>query len=186
MPAARTDWTVDMLDALPDDGKRYEIIDGGLFVTPAPSDTHQLVVLALASRLRSYLRPSSIARVLHSPADVRRADRRRNRVQTDVFVIRLFDGRRPPYPFNVSDLLLAAEVESPSNRLYDYQTKRRFYSQSGIPEYWIVSAEARTFARWRGSSDEADLLSSQLQWQSAGMSEPLVVDIPEFFADALG
>lgn len=38
MPADRTDWTVEMLDALPDDGQRYELIDGELFVTPAPSD----------------------------------------------------------------------------------------------------------------------------------------------------
>ena len=40
MPATHTEWTVDMLDALPDDGQRYEIIDGELFVTPSPSDMH--------------------------------------------------------------------------------------------------------------------------------------------------
>lgn len=51
MPAARTDWTLDMLDALPDDGQRYELIDGELFVTPAPSDLHPLVTTALAARL---------------------------------------------------------------------------------------------------------------------------------------
>ena len=186
MPAARTDWTVDMLDALPDDGKRYEIIDGELFVTPAPSDVHQLVVLALAARLRSYLRPSAIARVLHSPADVRRKDRRRNRVQPDVFVVRLTEGQRPPYPFDLSDLLLAVEVESPSNAAYDYQTKRRLYLSSGVPEYWIVSPEARTFARWRGPRDDAELLTTRLEWNVAGMAEPLVIDIPAFFDDALG
>jgi Uma2 family endonuclease len=54
MPSTRTDWTVDMLDALPDDGNRYEI-DGELFVTPAPSDVHQLVVGAVYTRLRAYL-----------------------------------------------------------------------------------------------------------------------------------
>ena len=48
MPAAPANWTVDMLDALPDDGQRYEIIDGELFVTPAPSDVHQLVVGAFS------------------------------------------------------------------------------------------------------------------------------------------
>ena len=55
MPAAHAEWTVDMLDALPDDGNRYELIDGVLFVTPAPSDVHQLVVGALYVRLREYL-----------------------------------------------------------------------------------------------------------------------------------
>ena len=44
MPATITDWTVEMLDALPDDGQRYEIIDGVLFVTPGPGEGHQDVV----------------------------------------------------------------------------------------------------------------------------------------------
>src|SRR5438067_13279241 len=101
MPAEYTEWTVDMLDALPDDGQRYELIDGELFVTPAPSDVHQLVVGALAGRLRSYLRPSTVGRAIHSPADVRRGDRRRNRLQPDVFVVRLTEGKRPPYPFEL-------------------------------------------------------------------------------------
>lgn len=44
MPVSRSNWTVDMLDELPDDGNKYELIDGELFVTPAPSDVHQLIV----------------------------------------------------------------------------------------------------------------------------------------------
>lgn len=186
MPAVHTEWTVDMLDALPDDGNRYEIIDGELFVTPAPSDVHQLVVLALGSRLRAYLRPSSLARVLHSPADVRRPDRRRNRVQPDIFVVRLIDGQRPRYPYDLTDLLLAVEIQSPSNAAYDYQTKRKLYLASGVPEYWIVSPEARTIARWRGMDDPAELLTTKLEWQPEGMAEPFSLELPEFFDDALG
>src|SRR5215470_16789377 len=125
VPLQQTDWTVEMLDALPDDGDRYELIDGELFVTPAPSDVHQLVVGALHARLRAYLRPFPVARVIASPSDVRRADRRKNRVQPDVFAVRLTDGARPAYPFDQSDLLLAIEVESPGTRAYDHQTKRR-------------------------------------------------------------
>jgi hypothetical protein len=44
MPVAQTEWTIETLDALPEDGQRYEIIDGELFVTPAPLEMHQLVV----------------------------------------------------------------------------------------------------------------------------------------------
>ena len=186
MPAVRIDWTVEMLDDLPDDGNRYELIDGELFVTPAPSDVHQLVVGELQSRLRAYLRPFSVARAIHSPADVRRDDHTRNRVQPDIFVVRLTDGRRPPYPFDLADLLLAVEVESPSNSAYDYQTKRRLYLASGIPEYWIVSPETRTIARWRGQRDDADLLTTRLEWHPAGMPAALLISIPEFFDDALG
>lgn len=136
MPAVRTDWTVDMLDALPDDGNRYEIIDGELFVTPAPSNWHQLVVGALHARLRAYLRPSNIARAMVSPSDVRREDSKRNRVQPDVYAVRLIDGEQPEYPYKLADLILCAEVESPSTVACDYQTKRRLYLAGGIPEYW--------------------------------------------------
>lgn len=186
MPAAHAEWTVDMLDALPDDGNRYELIDGVLFVTPAPSDVHQLVVGALYVRLREYLRPSTIARAFHSPADVRRPDRRCNRVQPDVFVVRLTDLKRPSYPFDLADLLLAAEVESPSDPAYDYQTKRELYLSSGVPEYWIVSPSARTFACWHAGRESAELLTSRLEWQPNGMTAPLVIDLAEFFDDALG
>ena len=186
MPALRTDWTVEMLDALPDDGQRYEIIDGELFVTPAPSDVHQLVVGALHARLRAYLRPFDVGRALVSPADVRRGDRRKNRVQPDVFAVRLTAGGRPPYPFEQSDLLLAVEVESSSNREYDYHTKRKLYLSNGIPEYWIVSPDAQTFARWRAGGDAAELLTDRIEWQPDSMPAPFVLDISEFFEDALG
>src|SRR5437870_2017728 len=83
MPAAHANWTVDMLDALPDDGQRYEIIDGELFVTPAPSDVHQLVAATFHRRLHDYLRASAIGRALISPADVRKEERATNRVQPD-------------------------------------------------------------------------------------------------------
>ena len=186
MPAGQVEWTVEMLDALPDDGQQYEIIDGELFVTPTPSDVHQLVVGALYARLRQYFRPSDVGRALHSPSDVRRADRRRNRVQPDVFVVRLTENRRPPYPFDLTDLLLAVEVESPSNPAYDYQTKRELYLKSGVPEYWIVNPIAQTFARWRGRADSGELLTARLEWHPDGMNEPFTLELREFFEDALG
>ena len=189
MPASHIEakrWTVEMLDALPDDGNRYEIIDGELFMTPAPSDVHQLIVGALVARLRPYLRPTSVARVMHSPSDVRRPDRTKNRVQPDVFVVTLRDGRRPSYPFELVDLLLAIEVASPSNPEYDYQTKRELYLGNGVPEYWIVDPQARTFVRWRGAADPGELLAQRIEWQPAGLDAPLVIDLPEFFEDALG
>jgi|SRR4051812_43259374 Uma2 family endonuclease len=186
MPAVRTEWTVEMLDELPDDGNRYELIDGELFVTPAPSDVHQLVVVALAARLRGYLRPTSVGRVLISPSDVRRGNPRNNRVQPDVFAVKLVDGRRPAYPFDLGDVLLAAEVLSPGNPRYDYQTKRQLYLGAGIPEYWIVDPEAQTVARWRSAADPGELLTERIQWQPGGLEVPLVIELPEFFEDALG
>jgi Uma2 family endonuclease len=186
MPAAHANWTVEMLDALPDDGQRYEIIDGELFVTPAPSDVHQLVVGEFYQQLRSYLRPSNVARVMPSPADVRRGDRNRNRVQPDVFAVRLHDGQRPAYPYNLTDIILAIEVASPSNPIYDYQVKRELYLSNGVPEYWIVNADARVVSRWRSMEDPGEEFSRAIAWHPSGMSAPLIINLPALFEDALG
>ena len=186
MAAAIANWTVDMLDALPDDGQRYEIIDGELFVTPAPTDVHQLVAAEFWHRIHGYVRPTNLARALISPADVRKDDRTRNRVQPDVFAVRLVEGKRPTYPYDLRDLLLAIEVESPSNPLLDYQVKRKLYLTHGIPEYWIANTEARVVSRWRSVDDPGEVFTKHIEWKPAGMSTTLVIDLPELFEDALG
>ncbi len=185
MPAAQADWTVEMLDALPDDGQRYEIIDGVLHVTPAPSDVHQFVAGEFYARLREYLRGSALARAIYSPADVRKPDRSRNRVQPDVFVVRLSEGQRPSYPYDLSDLLLVIEVQSPSNPLYDYHTKRALYLASGVAEYWVVDASARIVSRWRNRDDPGEVFGQRIEWHPAGMPGPLSIELPELFDEAL-
>ena len=69
MPAATT-WTADMVRALPDDGKRYEVIDGELFVTPAPTWSHQRAAFTLGRLLWAYVDQHTIGDVLLAPADV--------------------------------------------------------------------------------------------------------------------
>jgi len=185
MPATNTEWTVDMVDALPDDGQRYELIDGKLFVTPAPREIHQLIVGELYARIREYLKGHAVGKVIVSPADVRRGDRTRNRVQPDVFVVRLTEGKRPAYPYDLHDLLLAVEVGSPSNPLLDYQVKRDLYVREGVADYWIIDPEARNVSRWRGRDDPGEVLSREVIWTPEGMPTPFVLDLAEFFEDAL-
>lgn len=178
-----------MLDALPDDGQRYEIIDGVLYVTPSPAVPHQDIVLALASRLQGYLDSngiaSSIGKVLVSPSDVRRGDRTRNRVQPDVYVVRRVDGKRPPVPYDVSDLLLAVEVVSPSSALHDYQRKRDLYLREGVGEYWVVNVDAENVSRWTTRDEPGEVLSQTLTWHPVGMTNAFTIDLPSFFRDAL-
>ena len=69
-------WTVDDVHALPDDGNRYEVIDGELLVTPAPSLDHQRLVFLLATSLRDFLERNPVGEVVISPADVVFSDRR--------------------------------------------------------------------------------------------------------------
>lgn len=182
---ARTDWTVEMLDALPDDGRRYELIDGELFVTPAPADVHQYVLVELCARFHAYLSGTSVARVVVSPADVRCGDRTRNRVQPDVFVVRTVDGVRPSYPFAMSDLLVAIDIASPGNPRYDYHTKRLLFLQNGVPEYWVVDPDARNISRWRESDAPGEVLSQTITWHPAVMAGPLEIDIGALFNEAL-
>ena len=157
-----------------------------VFVTPAPGDVHQYVLVELCARLHAYLRGTSVARVVVSPADVRRGDPARNRVQPDVFVVRLVNGARPSYPFAMSDLLVAIEIASPGNPRYDYHTKRTLYLKDGVPEYWVVNADARNISRWRGTDDPGDVLSQTIVWHPAGMAIPLAIDIGVLFDEAIG
>ena len=184
MPAPVADWDIEMLDALPNDGQRYELIDGFLYVTPSPNEGHQDIALELGSRLRAYLLDSDVGKVMISPSDVWRGERKRNRVQPDVYIVRRVDGKRVPYPYHLGDLLLAVEIASPSNPLLDYQIKRDLYLREGVGEYWVVNPDARNVSRWSGAADPGEVLSTTLRWQPQGMNEALLIDLPTFFEAA--
>jgi Uma2 family endonuclease len=102
-----------------------------------------------------------------------------------VFVIRLIDGKRAPYPYEMSDLLLAVEIPSPGNPSYDYHVKRKLYLRGGVGEYWVLNADAPNLSRWRGAADPGELLSDRVEWHPTGMSSPLGIDLPEFFDEAV-
>src|SRR5688500_17491239 len=120
MPAATT-WTVDMVRALPDDGKRYEVIDGELFVTPAPTLIHQRAVLTLYKLLSAYVEQYRIGEVFVAPADVLVASN--VMVEPDVFVIPRVERRLPPAWEDMRSLLLISEILSPSTARADRHVK---------------------------------------------------------------
>jgi Uma2 family endonuclease len=181
MPAVRTEWTIEMLDALPESSERHEIIDGELFVTPSPGMDHQFLIGELYVPVHEYLRRFPVGRAIFSPSDVWRGERRINRVQPDLFVLRVLDGMRPAYPFAMKDLMLAVEVVSPGNPRLDYQVKRELYLRNGIPEYWAFSPEARNVMRWRDRAEPGEVLSERLEWHPTGATEPLIINLPELF-----
>lgn len=125
------------LDAMPDDGHRYELIDGSLVVTPAPSPRHQTVVLRLAVALDQPC--PAYLRVLFAPLDVALAED--TVVQPDLLVA-------PRAAFSDRDLptapLLAVEVLSPSTRHIDLTLKRARYESARCASYWVVDPDART------------------------------------------
>jgi Uma2 family endonuclease len=106
-------WTVDLVRALPDDGRRYEIVDGELLVTPSPSYRHQNAVLALGGRLREYLAAHAAGHVLIAPADV--VFEQRTLVQPDVVVLPLAHGRAPERRDQAGTPMLTIEILSPAS-----------------------------------------------------------------------
>jgi Uma2 family endonuclease len=183
MPNLQRRWTVADRDALPDDGNRYEVIDGELFVTPAPVWRHQEAVIELATRLRAYLARERVGHAYIAPADVVFSPKRG--VQPDVFVVPLLDGRRPEHFDEVRRLLLAVEVLSPSTARADRVVKRKLFREEGVAEYWIVDADSRTVERATPREPRLEIVDERLEWLPNGASTPFVLDLPEYFAKVL-
>ena len=182
-PDQRKHWTAADLRAIPDDGKRYEIIDGELFVSSSPMPMHQRLVMRLLLVLHAYVDAHRIGEVLPSPADIEFADD--TVVQPDVFVFPLTDGKAPERWEDIGRLLLAIEILSPGTARADRIVKRRRYQGESIPEYWAVDADAQVVERWRPLDDRPEILSDRLEWQPDSRFPALVIDLPTLFAGAL-
>jgi Uma2 family endonuclease len=181
MPAQETWWTLEMVRALPDDGKRYEVLDGVLLVSPAPSFRHQRAVKLLVAILDEYTRAHRIGETLFSPADVELSPTRL--VQPDVFVV---PGElRVATWQDITRLHLAAEVISPSTARWDRFDKRVAYQDKIVPEYWVVDLDARAFERWRPGDQRPELLDKTVIWRPMESVEPLTIDLVRYFADVL-
>lgn len=133
--------TVKDLEAMPDDGNRYELIDGVLTVSPSPGIPHQWVAGELLTLLTAQC-PSDL-KVLASPLDVLSPD---TAVQPDVLVARRTDltGKYLMVP-----PLLVIEVLSPSSSIHDVNVKFGRYERFGIPSYWVVDPERLTLVAWQ-------------------------------------
>jgi Uma2 family endonuclease len=146
LPRGRPLTRADLL-AVPDDGHRYELLDGALVVTPAPVPRHQRVVANLLVHLRTTC-PEALE-VLTAPLDVALSDD--TVLQPDVLVARRSD-------FTETDLpvapLLAVEVLSPSTRLIDLNLKRARYEAAGCPSYWVVDPEEPSLTAWELQGSE--------------------------------
>jgi Uma2 family endonuclease len=124
-------YTVADLEALPDDGHRYELIDGALVVSPGPSWPHQSVVVELTSLLHGVC-PRDL-RVLTAPFDVRPDEF--NSYQPDVLVARYADLDEK---YLRAAPVLAVEVLSPSSGIRDATLKKAVYERLGVDSYWLV------------------------------------------------
>lgn len=179
MPAQHTEWTAELARALPDDGNRYEVLDGELFVTPAPALGHQAVLARLFRLIDPYVREHRLGWTYWSPADIEFSPRRW--LQPDLFVVP-DTGRGEPREWrDVTALLLAVEALSPTTARADRMKKRPIYQEHGVPEYWIVDTDSRLIERWRPADDRPEIIDRTLTWQPRPGIPALVVGLEEIF-----
>ncbi|MEV0678147.1 Uma2 family endonuclease [Actinosynnema sp. NPDC050436] len=124
-------YTVEDLEDMPDDGERYELVDGVLLVSPAPGLHHQRMAFLMAVALEAACPDGRV--VVPAPFAVRFS--KVTEVQPDVLVAReedLTDKLLPVAP------LLAVEVLSPSSYVTDTNLKKSLYERMGVESYWVV------------------------------------------------
>ena len=154
MAQAATKMTYEQYCLLPEDGRQYEVIDGELFMTPAPKPKHQEIVLRIAEEVSRFVREKDLGKVFISPIDVLLEPH--TVLQPDVLFIRkerleivkeeAIEG--PP------DLVV--EVLSPSTFYKDLRKKMWAYSEFGVQEYWIVDPETETVETYARQNEKLE------------------------------
>jgi Uma2 family endonuclease len=140
LPRSRPLTRADM-ESMPDDGHRYELVDGSLVVTPAPSPLHQTVVLQLARLLADGCPDDQ--QVFVAPLDVALSDD--TVLQPDVLVARRADLSERDLP---AVPVLVVEILSPSTRQVDLTLKRSRYEVAGCPSYWVIDPDTPSLTAW--------------------------------------
>ena len=130
------------LEQLPQDGKRYELVDGEVYMTPSPNRMHQEAVGNVYSSLRALASAQGLGKVYLAPFDV--VFDERNVLQPDLMFIRQarLATVKDTHVAGAPDL--AIEVLSKSTAFYDRETKLQLYARAGVSEVWLVDPEKQT------------------------------------------
>jgi Uma2 family endonuclease len=178
MATTTKQWTLEELHSLPDDGNKYELVHGELFVTPAPSEDHETILASLSHALDSYVAANELGAV-YRPRAVVRFDG--SEVEPDLMV--RAKRRAPAKDWDDAPTpILVVEVISGSTRRRDQVQKRGFYLEVGVAEYWIVDPERREIRVVRRGEPDV-VATGELTWSPAGAGSPLVLRVSELFGD---
>jgi Uma2 family endonuclease len=140
MAMPRVGLTYEDYCALPDDGRRYELHDGELSVTPAPNVAHQRISRDLFALLHAHVQRTGLGEVLYAPLDTILS--RTTVLQPDILFIATEHAGRVSARGIEGAPTLAVEILSPSTAAIDRETKLRLYARHGVPYYWIVDPDA--------------------------------------------
>ncbi len=172
MKQAKVRFTYNDYLLLPED-KRYEIIDGELYMVAAPNTKHQRVSRRLGAALLQHIEQKGLGEIFIAPYDVVLSDE--NVVQPDILLVR----KERAGVITEANLQgapdLAVEILSPGTRNKDFELKRKAYARFGVQEYWIVDPDADTIEVlvWR----ETGYVSAGVFAKTDRLSSPL---LPEF------
>lgn len=176
MPVQTKVWTLEELHSLPDDGNKYELVHGELFVTPPPAVVHEEIGARLTRILVPFVIANGLGSVYH-PRAVMQVEG--SEVEPDLMV-------RLPHPNPESGWeawpapLLVVEIVSPSTRRRDREQKKSFYRDAGVAEYWIVDPERRNVTVVRhGAEDRVE--GERLEWRPAGCEAVLTMSADDIF-----
>jgi Uma2 family endonuclease len=136
------EWTYSHYATLPDDGQRYEIVNGVLVMAPAPSPEHQSIAVRIAYYVFPLVDLAGIGRLFTAPIDVELGPK--NVFQPDIVVVLNAHLDRVADKKIIGAPDLVVEVASPSTAVFDRVVKYEKYASAGIAEYWIVKPTTRT------------------------------------------
>lgn len=169
-------WTRKDLDRLPDDGNRYELLNGELLVSPAPSPPHQHIVAWLNEVLTPFVLTHRVGIVHQAPSVMVRGDS--SQVEPDLMVF-------PKVAFDTWDdapvPLLVIEVLSRSTPRRDLIQKRDFYLEKGVRDCWVVDRYSRSVTHI--TRDSTETVATVLTWAPEGIAATLEIDVAAMFAE---
>lgn len=146
-PQTATRMTYAEFMALPDDGKRYELIEGELVLNPAPNMRHQRIQWKISGEFYKYFEEHPVGQAFNAPTDVVLIDD--VVLEPDILVV-LNEHASIIGADNVKgapDIVI--EILSPGTRRKDEIVKRRLYEHHGVNEYWVVDPEAELLRVYR-------------------------------------
>ena len=175
MPAKA--WTLEELHRLPDDGNKYELIRGELFVTPPPSVDHEEVLARLNAILTGYVEKHGLGKVYHPRAVIRFEG---SEAEPDLMVRAVPSGVHGNAWEKLPPPLLVVEVLSPTTRRRDHVNKREYYLDAGAAEYWVIDGERHEIRVFRRGVPDV-VVGDTLAWRAA-TAEPLMLEVALLFS----
>ena len=170
-------YTIEDLESFPDDGNRYELLDGMLLVTPGPSSSHQVIANWIQYRLTDALVKPGHAFVA-GPGVVVRGPR--TQLQPDILVWPSRFGREPDWA-KITEFWLAVEILSRSSRVYDREFKRDAYFALGVQQVWLVDRLDKSIevCRERGTGE---IFRDTIRWRVPTLDMIVSIPLREVFA----